>query len=102
MEGQYLPAIDPTPLFTQLNYAIVLHIKHPIRIKLFLSHSIRDIKLVKEIESQLLLLIYYIGLLSVNQKKVCQMRNEYNSYRIYTYENVAILKSLQLLSNRFN
>jgi hypothetical protein len=53
MEGQYLPAIDPTPLFTQLNYAIVLHIKHLIRLKLFLSHSIIDIKLVKEIESQL-------------------------------------------------
>lgn len=54
VEGQYLPAISQERVSTIWSYPQVLHIKHPLTgKKVFLSHSVENKFLVRELEKKL-------------------------------------------------
>lgn len=56
VDGQYLPVQGySAPIQTQWSNPLILHVRHPMRGQVvFLSHSVQDIRLVRELERQLL------------------------------------------------
>lgn len=54
VETQYLPASDYQPLQTQWTEPMVFHVKEPVKnTQIFLSHSTRDLSIVRQLENQL-------------------------------------------------